>query len=42
MIIPVGAVFQTQQLTLVRKNLDGEVTTRQVLPVMFVPFTGDH
>lgn len=42
MIIPVGAVFQTQQLTLVRKNLDGELTTRQVLPVLFVPFTGEH
>ncbi len=42
MIIPVGAVFQTQQLTLVKKNLDGELTTRQVLPVLFVPFTGEH
>jgi len=42
MIIPVGTVFQTQQLTLVKKNLDGELTTKQVLPVMFVPFTGDH
>jgi protein-L-isoaspartate(D-aspartate) O-methyltransferase len=42
MIIPVGAAFQTQQLTLVRKNLDGELTTRQVLPVLFVPFTGKH
>jgi len=42
MIIPVGAAFQTQQLTLVRKNLDGELTTRQVLPVIFVPFTGNH
>jgi len=42
MLIPVGAVFQTQQLTLVRKSLDGELTTRQVLPVLFVPFTGEH
>ena len=42
MLIPVGAVFQTQQLTLVRKGLDGELTTRQVLPVLFVPFTGEH
>ncbi|HEY5775402.1 MAG TPA: protein-L-isoaspartate(D-aspartate) O-methyltransferase [Xanthomonadales bacterium] len=42
MIIPVGASFQTQQLTLVRKSLDGELTTRQILPVAFVPFTGEH
>jgi protein-L-isoaspartate(D-aspartate) O-methyltransferase len=42
MIIPVGASFQTQQLTLVKKNLDGELTTRQILPVAFVPFTGEH
>lgn len=42
MIIPVGASFLTQQLTLVTKNLDGELTTRQVLPVLFVPFTGEH
>ena len=42
MMIPVGAVFQVQQLSLVRKNPDGELTTRQVLPVRFVPFTGEH
>lgn len=42
MIIPVGAVFQVQQLSLVEKTSDGELTTRQVLPVRFVPFTGEH
>ena len=42
MMIPVGAVFQVQQLSLVRKTADGELTTRQVLPVRFVPFTGEH
>ena len=42
MVIPVGSPFQVQQLTLVKKSLDGELTTRQVLPVSFVPFTGDH
>jgi len=42
MIIPVGAVFQVQQLSLVRKTPDGELTTRQILPVRFVPFTGEH
>jgi len=42
MIIPVGAVFQVQQLSLVRKTPGGELTTRQILPVRFVPFTGEH
>jgi protein-L-isoaspartate(D-aspartate) O-methyltransferase len=42
MVIPVGARFQVQQLTLVEKAQDGEVTTRQVLPVRFVPLTGRH
>jgi protein-L-isoaspartate(D-aspartate) O-methyltransferase len=42
MLIPVGTRFQTQYLTLVEKDLQGEVTTRQLLPVIFVPFTGGH
>jgi protein-L-isoaspartate(D-aspartate) O-methyltransferase len=42
MVIPVGTRFQTQYLTLVEKDLQGTVTTRQVLPVFFVPFTGGH
>ena len=42
MMIPVGAVFQVQQLSLVRKSLDGELTTHQIMPVLFVPFTGEH
>lgn len=42
MIIPVGTRFQTQYLTLVEKDMQGAVTTRQVLPVYFVPFTGGH
>jgi protein-L-isoaspartate(D-aspartate) O-methyltransferase len=42
MIIPVGTRFQTQYLTLVEKDMQGEVTTSQLLPVMFVPFTGGH
>lgn len=38
MVIPVGSRFRTQQLVLVEK--DGErVTTRNLLPVRFVPFT---
>ncbi len=42
MIIPVGTRFQTQYLTLVEKDMQGAVTTRQVLPVRFVAFTGGH
>ncbi len=40
MVIPVGAAFMVQQLMLVEKNLDGTVSTRQILPVQFVPLTG--
>ena len=42
MIIPVGTRFQTQYLTLVEKDMQGAITTRQILPVTFVPFTGGH
>ena len=39
MIIPVGGPFAAQQLVLVQKEPGGGITTRQVLPVQFVPFT---
>ena len=42
MIIPVGSRFQTQYLTLVEKDKQGAISTRQILPVAFVPFTGGH
>ncbi|QPK64905.1 protein-L-isoaspartate(D-aspartate) O-methyltransferase [Methylomonas sp. LL1] len=42
MIIPVGAPFMTQYLVLVTKTIDGAITTRQILPVSFVPLTGQH
>ena len=42
MVIPVGTRFQTQQLTVVRKDHNGRVTTQQIIPVIFVPFTGGH
>ncbi len=42
MILPVGGRFFAQQLVLVEKAADGRVTTREILPVMFVPLTGDH
>ena len=42
MIIPVGSRFMTQQLLLINKNTQGEIHTRQLLPVVFVPLTGEH
>ncbi|UDM49022.1 protein-L-isoaspartate(D-aspartate) O-methyltransferase [Cupriavidus sp. MP-37] len=42
MVIPVGAQFLTQYLLLVEKAADGAVTTRQILPVRFVPLVGKH
>lgn len=42
MVIPVGSRFLTQQLMMVTKDDAGKVTTEQVLPVAFVPLTGDH
>ena len=42
MVIPVGTRFQTQYLTLVEKDMQGKVTSRHILPVYFVPFTGGH
>ncbi|MBW2521772.1 MAG: protein-L-isoaspartate(D-aspartate) O-methyltransferase [Deltaproteobacteria bacterium] len=42
MVIPVGGRFMVQHLVLVNKDSSGGLTTRQVLPVRFVPLTGGH
>ncbi len=42
MMIPVGSRFLTQQLLLVTKQEGDKITTRQILPVRFVPLTGQH
>lgn len=42
MVIPLGTQFMTQYLMLVEKQRDGSMTTRQILPVRFVPLTGGH
>ena len=42
MVVPLGAPFMTQYLMLVEKQLDGSVTTRQIVPVRFVPLRGGH
>jgi protein-L-isoaspartate(D-aspartate) O-methyltransferase len=40
MVIPIGGPFSAQHLMLVEKKSAGGITTRQLLPVQFVPFTG--
>jgi protein-L-isoaspartate(D-aspartate) O-methyltransferase len=42
MVLPVGSRFTTQQLVVLRKGDDGRITTREILPVAFVPLTGGH
>jgi protein-L-isoaspartate(D-aspartate) O-methyltransferase len=42
MVIPVGSWYFTQQLLLIEKTADGTLETREILPVAFVPLTGDH
>ena len=43
MVIPVGPRFAVQRLLLVEKgDQEGEVFARSVLPVRFVPLTGEH
>lgn len=42
MMIPVGSNFMTQQLLLITKDIDGKIQTQQILPVRFVPLTGEH
>ena len=42
MVIPVGSPFMTQKLLLVKKEGEEKTTTRQILPVRFVPLTGNH
>lgn len=42
MVIPVGSPFLVQYLVVVEKHPDGKVTSKQILPVRFVPLTGGH
>ncbi len=42
MIIPVKSFSQVQHLVLITKEVSGAMTTRQILPVRFVPLTGKH
>ncbi|MEO8417709.1 MAG: protein-L-isoaspartate(D-aspartate) O-methyltransferase [Methylophilaceae bacterium] len=42
MVIPLGASFLIQQLVLVEKAADGRISSREIVPVRFVPLTGEH
>ncbi|MEA3354167.1 MAG: protein-L-isoaspartate(D-aspartate) O-methyltransferase [Campylobacterota bacterium] len=42
MIIPVGSYLYVQHLLLITKNIKGDITIKQIMPVSFVPLTGDH
>ncbi len=42
MVIPVGRTGWTQNLLLVEKDRAGELSTRNLLAVRFVPLTGEH
>jgi protein-L-isoaspartate(D-aspartate) O-methyltransferase len=42
MVIPIGAPFALQHLVLVEVDSERRVTTRQLLPVAFVPLAGRH
>jgi protein-L-isoaspartate(D-aspartate) O-methyltransferase len=41
MVIPIGGASTTQHLTLVEKDQRGQVHTRTILPVRFVPLSND-
>ncbi|OGT72220.1 MAG: protein-L-isoaspartate O-methyltransferase [Gammaproteobacteria bacterium RIFCSPLOWO2_02_FULL_56_15] len=42
LIIPVGGRYDVQSLQVVEKDRSGRLHTKPVLPVGFVPLTGDH
>ena len=42
LVIPVGEDRLTQSLKVLTKRADGEIEQRDILPVAFVPLTGEH
>lgn len=42
MLVPVGSRYLTQKLVLVTRDEHGEIRTQEMLPVTFVPLTGQH
>jgi len=39
LVIPIGDRIHGQELTLVTRDKDGRLTSKNILPVIFVPFT---
>ncbi|OGT22319.1 MAG: protein-L-isoaspartate O-methyltransferase [Gammaproteobacteria bacterium RBG_16_57_12] len=42
MVLPVGLPYLPQELLLVEKDAQGQITTTKILDVAFVPLTGEH
>jgi len=42
MIIPLERVSGDQDLVLIEKDTKGRVSREKILPVLFVPLTGEH
>ena len=42
LVLPLGLPGRGQMLAVVEKQADGSIVQRDVLPVQFVPLTGDH
>lgn len=42
LVLPLGPSMGGQMLTVISWNAEGEIARRDVLPVQFVPLTGDH
>jgi len=42
LVVPLGPPHADQMLTVLTRSRQGGVETRQILPVAFVPFTGEH
>jgi len=42
LVIPVGLPYSDQELLVIEKDRNGEINSRRVIGVSFVPFTGKH
>jgi len=42
LVMPVGPAGRVQQLVVLTKQADGQLERREILPVRFVPVTGEH
>ena len=41
-VIPIGSPYTVQELVVIEKKINGDFILHQILPVRFVPLTGDH